>query len=89
MVLDVFGFTRQMVAQQSEQILEIARSFEDQECVPMGEFSVISNGAGESSKKCTLPKAFVRLHDLEPGMKNSYWMHGPTGALIIIPKGGV
>jgi len=78
-----------MAAQQRENILEVARSFENDECVPLGEYSTMSNGDGETSKKCTLAQAYVRLHDLESGEKNVVWMHGPTGALIMLPKEGL
>jgi len=75
-----------MSVTQTEQILEAAEGLESGEVIGLGDYTVSSNGRSSSAKKSVLAESFVSFHDISSGDKIQVWMHGKTGALIVLPK---
>lgn len=74
-----------MSVTESNLILQAAESLERGEVVGLGDYVVSSNGKNSSSKKSVLAETFVSYHEISSGDRISMWMHGETGALIILP----
>jgi len=74
-----------MSVSKTDQILQAGKSLERGEVVGLGDYTVAGNGSS-SSKRAVLAESFVEFHELNSGEKVSAYMHGPTGALIILPN---